>query len=72
MVVEKGSDIATANQDVLEDGSSVQLGKQKSITGAFGEAVDVYGDIATAEELGYVHRGYMHPSYHACHPDQNC
>ncbi len=61
MVVEKGSDIVIESQNVPEDGSGVQIGIQTSTAAAFGEAVDVYGDGATAEELGYVQRGYGDP-----------
>lgn len=61
MDVEKGSDIAPESQNVPEDGSIVQTEIQSSGAAAFGEAVDVYGDTATAAELGYVQRGYMDP-----------
>ena len=44
-------------QAVPEDSSGSQSEKQVNI--AFEEAVGVYGNVATAEELGYVHRGYV-------------
>jgi hypothetical protein len=61
MVVEKEGDITTESQNITDDGSGVQIGNQTSSAAAFGEAVDVYGDVATAEELGYVQRGYVNP-----------
>lgn len=59
MAIEKGDAIATESQNVPEDGSGIQVGEQMSTAAAFGEAVDAYGDVATAEELGYVQRGYV-------------
>jgi hypothetical protein len=40
------------------DAISTELSAEKSLNAAEGEAADVYGDARTAEELGYVHRGY--------------
>jgi hypothetical protein len=60
MAAEKGGDIAIEIQTTPEDGSGFRSEEQASA--AFGEAVGVYGDVATAEELGYVHRGYVGPS----------
>jgi hypothetical protein len=57
MAAKKNTDIALEAQNIPEDGSGVQIEKSTAVDAAFGEAVDVYGDIATAEELGYVHRG---------------
>ncbi|KEF57917.1 AAT family amino acid transporter [Exophiala aquamarina CBS 119918] len=59
MVVEKGSDSPVVSQISPSDGSaapSVDSGT-KTAAPALGEALDVYGDAATAEELGYVQRG---------------
>ena len=61
MDVEKEDDIAAENQNVPEDGSGVKIENQTATTAAFGEAVELYGDVATAEELGYVQRGYLDP-----------
>ncbi|OAP57117.1 hypothetical protein AYL99_07854 [Fonsecaea erecta] len=50
----------TLSTTQAEKGSQVhvQVGQQKVVAnGAFGEALDVYGDAATAQKLGYVHRG---------------
>ncbi|KAF2809178.1 uncharacterized protein BDZ99DRAFT_521623 [Mytilinidion resinicola] len=57
MSVEKGSDIATDSKHILEDGASVRIEEQTATTAVFGEAVDLYGNVATAKELGYVQRG---------------
>ncbi|EXJ82961.1 AAT family amino acid transporter [Capronia epimyces CBS 606.96] len=57
MGFEKGSEIATDGQCLPEDDASIRLGKAGAVNPAFEEAVGVYGDAATAEELGYVHRG---------------
>ena len=59
MVVEKGSDITIDSQNIPEDVSSGEIVEQTATTTAFGEALGVYGNAATAEELGYVQRGYM-------------
>ena len=72
MAVEKDGDITTESQNVLEDGSAIQVEIQTATAAAFDEAVEVYGDIATAEELGYVKRGYMDPWRHACHLSRYC
>lgn len=34
---------------------------------ATGEAADIYGDLATAEEFGYVERGYVSMASTFCH-----
>jgi hypothetical protein len=62
MAAEKGDDITTELQTLSEDGSGFR--SEKQVSAAYGEAVGVYGNIATAEELGYVHRGYVSPSLH--------
>ena len=60
MVVEKGTDIATDSQNLSEDASTSQIVElQPAATTALGEALDVYGNAATAQELGYVQRGYV-------------
>lgn len=43
------------SQPVSDDNSGLQPEKHVNI--AFEEAVGVYGNVAIAEELGYVHRG---------------
>lgn len=59
MAFEKGSDVVTESQHVHEDASSNEMMKPTAVTTAHEEAVGVYGNAATAEELGYVHRGYV-------------
>jgi hypothetical protein len=61
MDVEKESGINTESRNVPENGSGVQIENQRATTTALGEAAEIYGDVATAEELGYVHRGYVYP-----------
>lgn len=59
MGAEKESDI-TPESNLPDDGSGIQIGETKRTTAAIQEAADIYGDISTAQELGYVQRGYVH------------
>lgn len=61
MATEKETEVNIANQNVVlqDDSSDIQTKGQTSAEAAFGEAVGVYGNVATAEELGYVQRGYV-------------
>lgn len=54
MDTEKG-DMST--KAVPDNASGVQVGEVVRTNAALNEAVDVYGNIETAEELRYVHRG---------------
>ncbi|KAK6369391.1 hypothetical protein LTS17_009734 [Exophiala oligosperma] len=57
MGVEKETEITTQSQNSSEDEpSDKQVGEVSAAT-TLGEALDVYGNAATAEELGYVQRG---------------
>lgn len=59
MGVEKETEITTQSQNSSEDEpSDKQVGEISAAT-TLGEALDVYGNAATAEELGYVQRGYV-------------
>lgn len=64
MTTEKGSDIVTDSHNIREDDSDIQVGQTATIA-ALGEAADVYGDYATAQEYGYVQRGYVNPQFEA-------
>ncbi|KAH7409689.1 AAT family amino acid transporter [Cadophora sp. MPI-SDFR-AT-0126] len=55
-MAEKGGEIGLDSHSVPDSSSADR--NEKQLTGAFGEAVGVYGNTATAEELGYVHRGF--------------
>ena len=69
MTAEKGDDIPAASRNVTDDSSG---GEQIPATNAaLGEGLDVYGDIATAQKLGYVHRGYDNPVYMLFQPNCN-
>ncbi|OQU96570.1 hypothetical protein CLAIMM_02634 [Cladophialophora immunda] len=60
MSAEKGPDIVVTNDKHMpEDSPSLELGKTESLppTKGLGEAIDVYGNAATAQDLGYVQRG---------------
>lgn len=55
MDTEKGPDVSSKT---VPDGSSgVQVGEVVRTNAALNEAADMYGDLETAEELRYVHRG---------------
>lgn len=53
------TEVAANSRTLHEDGSntSERVGQQKEVDVSVGEATGVYGNIADAEELGYVHRG---------------
>jgi hypothetical protein len=58
MADEKGVIATDSNQ--LSDVSSGEIVQQTAgATAALSEAAGVYGNAATAEELGYVQRGYV-------------
>ena len=58
MVAEKENDI-TVDNNLPDDSSGIQIGKQKRTNAAFQEAAEIYG-VAIAQELGYVQRGYVY------------
>lgn len=58
---EKKSDISTNNQNVLTGDDS-----------GLGEAVEAYGNVATAEELGYVQRGCVDAYTCPCQLIRHC
>lgn len=60
MGVEKESEITTHSQNLSEDEPSDKQVGEISATTTLGEALDVYGNAATAEALGYVQRGYAY------------
>jgi hypothetical protein len=71
MDVEKDDGI-TKSQTIPEDVSGVQTEDPKPTNAAFDEAVEIYGDVATAEELGYVHRGCVDSLCHASYLNRHC
>ena len=60
MGARKESELIAESQNVTEEGSIVQVEDQTSSNAALGEAAEVYGNVAMAEELGYVQRGYVY------------
>lgn len=54
MDTEKGD---MSSKAVPDNASGVQIGEVVRTNAALNEAVDVYGNLETAEELRYVHRG---------------
>lgn len=60
MGAEKESELTAESQNVTEEGSIVQVEDQTPTNAALGEAAEVYGTFAVAEELGYVQRGYVY------------
>jgi hypothetical protein len=55
MDTEKGPEVS--GKTVPDNGSGVQVGDVVRTHAALNEAADIYGDLETAEELRYVHRG---------------
>jgi hypothetical protein len=60
MSAEKASDVEDSSANHVptyshKDAATVVASKGHGI----GEAADIYGDIETAEEMGYVNRGYV-------------
>jgi hypothetical protein len=59
MGIERPSGIATNSQNIPEDDVATQAQEPTSSNTALEEALEVYGNAATAEELGYVQKGYV-------------
>jgi energy-converting hydrogenase Eha subunit F len=57
MAVEKQIDVAIESQYPQYDVAQGHVVEQTAASAALGEATGMYGNAATAQELGYVHRG---------------
>lgn len=62
MGAEKQTDMITDSKHIHDDASSGQVTEEPGTVTNLNEAIDAYGDVATAEELGYVQRGYVYLS----------